>query len=231
LINNTKLNFNKSAKDYDDFNIIQKIVSKAVVNDIKNKPQNILELGCGTGDVYRQISWQTNSYKAVDFSQNMCDKHIKDNHIEVCCLDFDQDSFFDNIKGEKYDLVVSSSALQWSKDLDKLLFNIQKTTDYIVMALFTSNTFKTIFDISNTVSPIISIQEIKTTFGKYFNCDFETHSYHLMFQNQKEMFNMIKKSGVSGNKRLNYKQAKNLWQNYSLDYLEFEVIYITGRKL
>jgi malonyl-CoA O-methyltransferase len=41
------------------------------------------------------------------------------------------------------------------------------------------------------------------------------------------MLNYIKKSGVSGGeKKLTYKQVKNLIKNYPLDYLEFEVLFV-----
>jgi len=41
------------------------------------------------------------------------------------------------------------------------------------------------------------------------------------------MFKYIKRSGVSGGKKqLNYKQMKKIMQNYPLDYLEFEVLFV-----
>jgi malonyl-CoA O-methyltransferase len=43
------------------------------------------------------------------------------------------------------------------------------------------------------------------------------------------MLRYIKQSGVSGGKRqLSYKDIKNLLDNYPLDYLEFEVLFIWG---
>jgi len=40
--------FSKYAKEYGNNNIIQQLVSKALVRDVENKPKKILELGCGS---------------------------------------------------------------------------------------------------------------------------------------------------------------------------------------
>ena len=52
--------------------------------------------------------------------------------------------------------VISSSAMQWSKDLKKLIKQLSNTTENINAVLFTSNTFKTIQNITDTKSVITS---------------------------------------------------------------------------
>ena len=218
--------FSKYAKEYGNHNIIQQIVSKALVRDIKGKPKKILELGCGSGQVFRYIDWEFDFYKAVDSSPKMCELHPKTSNLEVVCFNFDEDTFFESIKDEKYDIIISSSALQWSKDIDKLVKNLSKITKNISIALFTSNTFKSIQNITKQKSPILDLEKIKTVFSKYFDCKFETFNYNLEFNSKKEMFSYIKNSGVNGNSVLSYKEAKNLYKKYNLDYLEFEVVFI-----
>jgi malonyl-CoA O-methyltransferase len=218
--------FSKHANEYSNNNIIQQIVSKALVREIKSKPKRILELGCGSGQVYNQINWEIEYYKAIDFSQSMCDIHPKDNIINIYCFDFDSEEFWQNIKNEKYDIVLSSSAIQWSKNLPKLLKRLASITKELNVVLFTSNTFKTIQKITNTKSPILTSDEIKKSFKIYSNTKFETISYDLEFDNKKKMFKYIKDSGVSGDSNLSFKNAKKLYNEYSLNYLEFEVIFI-----
>jgi malonyl-CoA O-methyltransferase len=46
-------------------------------------------------------------------------------------------------------MVISSSALQWSNDLKKIVKELSKITNEINVVLFTSNTFKTIQNITN----------------------------------------------------------------------------------
>jgi malonyl-CoA O-methyltransferase len=222
-----KNQFSKYAKEYKNHNIIQQIVAKSLIRELKSQPKRVLELGCGSGQVYNHISWKLDFYKAIDFSASMCELHPKGKNIEVKCFDFDTQEFLDEIKDNHYDLVLSSSALQWSKDLSKIIKHLSLITKEINAVLFTSNTFKTIQDITNAKSPILDEVLIKEAFSKYFECEFETIMYKLEFDNKKDLFDYIKKSGVSGaNPSLEFKNAKKLYKEYNLNYLEFEVIFV-----
>jgi malonyl-CoA O-methyltransferase len=224
-----KKEFSKYANEYNDNNIIQKIVAKSLIRDIKGNPKKILELGSGTGQIYKDISWDTNYYKAVDFSQNMCDLHPRNINLDVECCDFDTDFFWNSMKNDRFDIVISSSSLQWSKNIDNILKNISYISSDINLALFTSNTFKAIQKITNNPSPILSIDNIKNSCSKYFKCEFEIIEYKLEFENKKDIFKYIKNSGVSGQRdRMGYKESKNLFEKYHLNYLEFEVIFVKG---
>ena len=222
-----KNQFSKYAKEYQNHNIIQQIVAKSLVRELNFKPKRILELGCGSGQVFSHISWEIDFYKAIDFSASMCELHPKASNIEVKCFDFDTQEFINEIKSDSYDIVLSSSALQWSKDLSKIIKHLSCITNEINAVLFTSNTFKTIQDITKIKSPILDEFSIKKAFSKYFKCEFETIMYKLEFDDKKELFDYIKKSGVSGgNTSLDFKEAKKLYKEYNLNYLEFEVIFV-----
>ena len=93
-----KNQFSKHANEYNNFNIIQQIAAKALVRDIKNKPRNILEIGCGSGQVYKYITWDVDKYNAIDFSSSMCEIHPKNEDLEVDCYDFDSDEFYNFLK-------------------------------------------------------------------------------------------------------------------------------------
>jgi malonyl-CoA O-methyltransferase len=123
-------------------------------------------------------------------------------------------------------MVLSSSAMQWSKNLDLLVSRLSNVSKEINVVLFTSNTFKSIRNITNSASPILDANTIKKAFEKYCDCEFEVIQYDLEFNSKKDMFKYIKNSGVSGDSSLSYKDAKYLYKNYNLSYLEFEVIFI-----
>jgi len=218
--------FTKYAKDYDEFNIIQRIVSKALVREIQNNPKTILELGCGSGQIFREIDLDFLHYKAIDFSHTMCEIHPKAENLTVKCLDFDSEAFFDEIKNETYDLILSSSALQWSKKLPKILQHILPKTKQFRGVLFTSNTFKEIYEITKKPKTILSLEEIEEAFSPYGAC-FELFEYKLYFENKKELFDYIKNSGVGGDNTLTFSEAKELYKKYHLDYLSFEVVFVT----
>lgn len=223
---NIKNQFSKYAKEYQSYNIIQQICAKSLVRELKTKPRRILELGCGSGQVFSHINWDFDFYKALDSSNAMCELHPKSKNLFVKCLNYDSDEFFEDTKNDFYDLVLSSSSLQWSANLEKIIKHLHKISKEINAVLFTSNTFKSIQEISNTKSPILSESKIKEAFSKYFICNFETIFYKLEFDNKKDLFAYIKKSGVSGSKELSYEKAKKLYQDYKLNYLEFEVIFV-----
>jgi malonyl-CoA O-methyltransferase len=222
-----KNEFSKHANEYNNHNIIQQIIAKSLVRELKTKPKKILELGCGSGQIFSNITWPIDFYKAIDFSEEMCQLHPQNSSVEVKCFDFDTEEFLNEIKNDTYDIVLSSSALQWSKDLDKIVKKLSLITNEINAVLFTSNTFKTIQTITNTKSPILEESEIKKAFSNHFICEFETIMYKLEFENKKDLFNYIKKSGVSGGSNsLDFKNAKKLYKEYNLNYLEFEVIFV-----
>lgn len=218
--------FSKHANDYGSYNIIQQIISKALVREMQSKPKKILELGCGSGQVFSNINRNVEYYKAIDFSQSMCDIHPRASNLEVKCFDFDSKEFFDDIKDQKFDIVLSSSAMQWSQNLSKLVYRLTTVSDIIHAVLFTSNTFKTIQDITGKQSPILDIETIKKSFLEHCECEFETFNYDLKFDSKKELFKYIKNSGVSGESNLTFKEAKELYRKYDKDYLEFEVIFV-----
>jgi malonyl-CoA O-methyltransferase len=222
-----KNQFSKYAKEYKNHNIIQQIIAKSLVRELKSQPKRILELGCGSGQVYNHISWEIDFYKAIDFSASMCELHPKGKNIEIKCFDFDSQEFLNEIKDDQYDIVLSASALQWSKDLSKIVNHLSYITKEINAVLFTSNTFKTIQEITKSESPILDEISIKEAFEKYYKCEFETIMYKLEFDNKKDLFDYIKKSGVSGgNASLEFSNAKKLYKEYNLNYLEFEVIFV-----
>ena len=221
-----KNQFSKYANEYKNHNIIQQIVAKSLVRELKFQPKRILELGCGSGQVFNHISWEVEFYKAIDASVSMCELHPKSVNIEVKCLNFDTQDFINEIRNDSYDIVLSSSALQWSNDLSKIVQHLSFITKEINAVLFTSNTFKTIQEITKTKSPILDEDSIKEAFLKFFNCEFETILYKLEFDNKKDLFDYIKKSGVSGEKSLSYSDSKKLYKEYPYNYLEFEVIFV-----
>ena len=225
-----KYKFNKYASTYDKYNIIQKIVSKALIRGIKDKPKTILDLGCGSGQTFLNIDWDYDRYVGVDFSKKMCQLHPKTKKSEIYCLSFDEVAFFEKFKNEHFDIVISSSAMQWSKDLKKLVDFIATITNRFEGVLFTSNTYKSIFKTINKTSPILSKNQIQKVFDKY-NSTYEIYEYKIEFLNKKELFKYIKNSGTGGGVKLNYKEAKYLYLNYPHNFLEFEVIFIKSNFL
>lgn len=114
--------------------------------------------------------------------------------------------------------------------MDFTLSNLARISNNFYGALFTDNTFKTIHETAGILSPIYDIDTIKRSFDRFYkDTNYEIVSYKLFFDSKKDLFDYIKKSGVSGGeKRLSISQTKKLINEYSIDYLEFEVVFITA---
>ena len=228
--------FCRFAHQYNTYNTIQAIVAKTLVEKIyKKKYTSIVDIGCGSGEIYKNIKISHlffDKFIALDSSKEMLALHPSDLKVDKYQLDFDDINNKIFTKSNEDSLLISSSAIQWSKNLDTLIMNLSSLVDKAYFAIFTANTFKTLHEIANLDSPIYSEDILKEVITKYYNANFQLNSYQLEFETTREMFKYIKKSGVSGGeKQLSYKQIKQLMKNYPLKYLEFEVLFVEATPL
>jgi len=223
--------FSRFANLYDTYNIIQMKVAIKLVSMIESEDyKSILDIGCGSGLIYKEMLKSGISFKnfiAVDFSKEMLDIHPNSTKIKKLRFDFNNRDSFIKMRKDKYSFIISSSALQWSVDLDMTLKEMSQLSNICYLSFFTSNTFSTLHNIAGVKSPIYSKETIEYIVKKYFYASFEVVSYNLEFSNIYEMLKYIKRSGVSGgNKQLNYKEMKHIIKHYPLGFLEFEVLFI-----
>ncbi len=224
--------FSKNAKNYEEYNIIQKKVAKKTLSLIDKSCKSILDLGCGSGGIYRYIDWELDKFVGVDSSKNMCSLHPKSDNVEIINMDYEKSILYDEVlKDRKFDIVCSSSSLQWCKNLPKTVQNFSKLSDRCAASIFCDKTFKTIYQISGLDTFLPKYEEVVEIFSNYYDIEFQREFYKLYFEDNISKFRYIKKSGVSGGvKRLSYKETKRLIDEYPLEYLEFEVLYIKGDK-
>lgn len=223
--------FSRFAHQYDVYNVIQSKVAKALIAQLPGSScATVIDIGCGSGEVYKnlkQSNYPFEHFVAIDFSQEMLSIHPSAQNVEKIHANFNSLKTFDYFPLKKNSLLLSSSALQWSKDLDFTLLQLSKKSAKAYFAIFTSTTFKTLHKTAEVKSPIYSAETLKETIVRYYDATFELKEYRLHFKTVREMFNYIKKSGVSGGeKQLTYKQTKHVMRVYPLDYLEFEVLFV-----
>ena len=223
--------FSRFAYEYDKYNVIQKEVAKRLVSYVpKGFYNQILDLGAGDGAVYNAFNTNDikfNKFVAFDFSKEMLKIHPESKDIKKICMDFNQSNSFSMFKIYEFDLLISSSALQWSSNLFSLLTTIAPLAKEHYFAFFTANTFRTLHKTANITSPIYTRDELIESLDKVFHYEMELVEYTLDFTSVYEMLKYIKRSGVSGGVgQLSYKQTKHLLANYPLEYLEFEVLFV-----
>lgn len=219
--------FSRYAAVYGSYNVIQAKAAQKLIDDTPDRPRLLLDLGCGNGTLYGRIDWEIESFVGVDFSESMLSHHPRSANVSLILGDFNDPALFERLRREPYDRIYSASALQWAEDLDAVFESIASLNAPVSLAIFTSGTFKTLHETAG-VSPLLrSADEVCDLARSRFGVECEAVRYTLGFDSVREMLRYIKRSGVSGGRRLlDYAAMKKLIETYPLDYLEFEVVFI-----
>jgi malonyl-CoA O-methyltransferase len=221
--------FSKYAAHYGAYNFIQNKVVDKLLSLVKHEPESILDLGCGSGAVINKVDWKYKHFVGVDFAPGMLELHPKAKNIECIYGNFNDKTLFEHLYIYPFDYVISASALQWAQNLEEVFKSISAFNTPVALAIFTSNTFKTLNETASLKSLLRSRKELQELQQKYFKeAKFEVVEYTLEFESVRDMFKYIKKSGVSGSRKvLSYTDTKKLMQEYPKNYLEFEVAFIS----
>lgn len=221
--------FSRYASQYGSYNVIQAKVAQKLAADTQDTPKRILDLGCGSGTLFSQIGWEVERFIGIDFSETMIEHHPHVSNVMLMLGDFNDSALFEKLSSMQVDRIYSASALQWADDLDAVFKSISDLNSPVSLAIFTSGTFETLYETAG-LSPILkSADEVIETANRYFDAEYEIVRYVLAFDTVRDMFRYIKRSGVSGGRRvLNVAQTKALMRDYPLDYLEFEVVFISS---
>ena len=217
--------FQRFAKTYDKYALIQARVAKIVADKISGNFSHIVEFGCGSGGFFNAYKKPFTSYLAIDAASEMVAIHPIVNGVETMVGSFDESKLFELLKKREFDLIVSTSSLQWSQNLDWTLSQIASFKKPVALSLFTSGTFKTLHSIAGVSSPIRSKEETIMLLQKHFDIKIDTIWFRLYFSDKLSMLRYIKQSGISGGqRRLNITQTRKILRDYPLSFLEFEVV-------
>jgi len=227
--------FSRYAHEYNKYNVIQKAVAQKLCTLLERKSYGkVLDLGAGDGAVYETLlkkNIKVKDFVALDFSKEMLEVHPTNTNVTKLCMDFNENNLSFYFKSNEFDLIISSSALQWSANLSSVFKEISPLANKFLFSFFTANTFKTLHKVLEIDSPILTKEEILDSLSHYFEYELEVVDYRMDFKSVHEMLRYIKHSGVSGGrKQIGYKQIKNLISIYPLDYLEFEVMFVSVSK-
>ncbi len=207
--------------------MIQANVAQKLINDTIGDPTRILDLGCGSGTLYSLVDWEMNHFVGVDFSQEMLNHHPKGSNVELVLGDFNNSVLFETLRTETFEHIYSASALQWADDLGGVFEQLSLFNTPMSLAIFTAGTFKTLYECAGLPPLLKSAEEVIEIANHHFTAHYEIVHYVLEFDSVREMFRYIKRSGVSGGRRvLDFSQTKRLMETYPLNYLEFEVVFI-----
>ncbi|MCF6201295.1 MAG: methyltransferase domain-containing protein [Hydrogenimonas sp.] len=222
--------FCRFADEYGRYSLIQDRVAKALVKRIDRGYSRIVDLGSGSGAFFKAYERPFISYLAVDISKQMLALHPSGEGVEKILGDFDDPSLFKRLEGMEFDLLVSSSALQWSRDLNLAIERIASLKRKTALSIFTSGTFASLHKVAGTKSPIRSTEETIEAIKRHLDAKIDILKYRLYFKDTLSMLRYIKRSGVSGGeRRLSYHETKRVLRDYRLSYLEFEIVVSIGK--
>ena len=152
---------------------------------------------------------------------------LRFNPCNTIKADFNTKECFEILKRYNFKQLISFSALQWADDLEFVFKEIKRLNKEYIIAIFTSNTFKSLHNYLQINSPIHSKETILHS-SKILNpSKIEILEYKLHFDNPLEMLKYIKLSGVKGDVKVNPFKLKRFIKEFPFSKLEFEVIVIS----
>ena len=209
--------FDKFAHTYGKYNVIQKKIIKKYLPLVKNR---VVDLGCGSEGLCKYKDFEF--YLGVDRSEKM----LRFNPCNTIKADFNTKECFEILKRYDFEQLISFSALQWADNLEFVFKEIKKLKKEYILAIFTSNTFKSLHNYLQIDSPIHS-KEMILHYSKILNpSKVEILKYKLHFDNPLEMLRYIKFSGVKGNVKVSPVKLKRFIKEFPFNSLEFEVVVL-----
>ncbi|MDR0747913.1 MAG: methyltransferase domain-containing protein [Helicobacteraceae bacterium] len=228
-MNSVFRHFNDRAHGYAELNGLQRSVARELIAHIPFKPRRILDIGCGNGMVHSLIDWEYDLFIAADFAPKMCELHPKNEKTTVVQIDFNVPEQVSKL-GEyaPFDLIVSSSALQWAGDLDRTLEAVCALGRQAAFAIFTDGTFKELRKGKRGV--LRSFEEVKGMVLRVFNARIWRGEFTLTFDSRQDLFGYIRKCGIGGGvKTFSFKEARETINSYPDLYLKCEVLFAVSQ--
>ncbi|MBI4972806.1 MAG: malonyl-ACP O-methyltransferase BioC [Candidatus Omnitrophica bacterium] len=205
-------NFSRHAHLYDKYADIQKKSALELLGQIKeNNFDNILEIGCGTGNYTLLLRgrFKVAKIKAVDISSRMIEvAREKFNGSDIEFIIADAEKL--NLK-ENFGLITSNACFQWFADLEKALLmyrGLLKKQGIISFSIFGSHTFwelnaslKCLFPNKDIVADSFLVKDkIKKLLQNNFKkTKIKEISYQERYDGLRDLLRKIKYTGVRGN--------------------------------
>lgn len=226
-----KLHFSKNASTYNQYANVQKKMKNILIelllqSDIEpEKIKNILEVGCGTGNLTSSLAelFPSAHITAVDIAPGMIDEikpRFKNTFVDFVCGDIEEIEL-----NNTYDIIISNATFQWFNDTQKTinkLFSSLNKKGILFFSTFGSDTFQELHQCFNKVSEEMSIKKPISPGQSFYTlneldslcktameneaCDEtlvqskETLEYEY-FDNCKDFFNSIKKVGANNSNK------------------------------
>ncbi len=237
-----KLRFEKSLETYDENAFIQKLMAKKLVRMLGvNSVEKILEIGCSTGLLTKEIKYgvKFNGYYANDIVEKSA-KYFKEIIPQGIFIKGD----IENITLiNSYDLIVSNAALQWCNDVESVinkLYDRLNENGILAISMFGDCNLPEIYNLFDIPNKVNKIENLKKYLSKYKNITLEEDIQKVLFDNPIDVLKHLKYTGVNAitNYSLNKSKLKMFEEKYLNLYskdnkvgLTYNPIYIIIKKI
>ncbi|MDD3014767.1 MAG: malonyl-ACP O-methyltransferase BioC [Candidatus Gastranaerophilales bacterium] len=218
-----KKRFQRSLKTYDDEAIVQKGMASSLIDlltgNAGNKFNKILEIGCGTGNLTRQIVHNLDFQEFItnDIVEES-DKYVQNISDRILFTPGDAETI-DLSAG--FDLIVSNASFQWMSDLPEFLKKLHSCINKDGILAFTSfspDNFGEISQLTDCKLDYYSQLELIYLINDYFEPIYINNEKEILsFNSPLEVLEHVKQIGVNA---LNLK----FWTKKDLN--EFQINYV-----
>ncbi|HOV13872.1 MAG TPA: malonyl-ACP O-methyltransferase BioC [Spirochaetota bacterium] len=182
MISGVKENFNKYAEKYDENAVVQKTMADELFNNLKKYKDifnNILEIGCGTGNLSSLLINNLKYDKIFlnDISEKMIQR-TSENINDKDKVNFLNENFEDLKSNKKFELICSSATFQWFNNLDKSFSKIYEMLNQNGILLFSTFIEDTFSELDNSFK--LTYQEMNLPYKKV-TLDFKNKDDILLF--------------------------------------------------
>ncbi|TLX73068.1 malonyl-ACP O-methyltransferase BioC [Labilibacter sediminis] len=223
--------FRCASKTYDKHAVVQKTMAGVLVdvalNHIPKKQNSMMELGCGTGLLTREI---TECFQAQDYTANDLVPEVEENIRQIIgqkqniSFQFQQGDAERIDMGNKKDVIWSGATIQWIEDLDAFFARMHASLNdqgYLAISSFDIDNFLEVKAITGIGIDYKPMHEVLMHAGKYFRV-LESESWHqkLWFKQPREVLRHMRFTGVNAVSATKWGKAD--LENFNLDYESFK---------
>ena len=204
--------FSRSASQYHRRAELQREIAEALAERYVDsiEPPSILELGCGTGFLTRQLvdRFPTAAIDAIDISDEMI--RLAQHEVPTPRVRWHVADMNEFQSDQTYDLIASSTALHWGDPLDALIRRVSEQLSpggVLVVAVMSAGTLSELHQLRQEVAPrktpsrqLPSAEELAdyVADARMTIHSLTTESYQLTYSSSQEFFGSLRQTGFTG---------------------------------